>query len=145
MTRDKDLPTMIKIIEFFREREINLDDDDKHQVLRFHLKPLPSKPSSARTSKSSHQSTVSSPKPKKCLWCPERHAMLRCPKFQNAIPAKRHTMIKVARHCTNCLGPHSWSECTSTFTCRRCSKKHHTCMYYAAQENVKRRRHPKML
>ena len=131
-TRDKELPTMMNIIEFFWEREINLDEDDEHQVPRSRLKPLLSKPLPVRTSKTSHQLTVPSPMPKKCIWCPESHAMLRYPKFQNATPAKRHkrhTMDKEARNCTNCLELHSWSECTSTFTCRRYSKKHHTILH----------------
>ena len=135
-TRDKELPTMMNIIEFFWEREINLDEDDEHKVPRSRLKPLLSKPSPVRTLKPLHQSTVPSPMPKKCLWCPESHTMLRCPKFQNTTPAKRHTMVKEARHCTNCLGLHSWSECTSTFTCRRCSKKHHTMLHREPSNDV---------
>ncbi len=58
------------------------------------------------------------------------HTTGKCLSFASQNVEKRWETTKSFKCCTICLSPyHSMSKCTSTFTCQKCNKKHHTLLY----------------
>ncbi|CAG7720501.1 unnamed protein product [Allacma fusca] len=75
---------------------------------------------------SSHHGSVDA----KCRICNDSHLTFKCPTFhKQTIPERRET-IKRKNLCFNCLGHgHKTTSCSSSFTCKKCKKKHHTMVH----------------
>ncbi|GBN30439.1 hypothetical protein AVEN_268590-1, partial [Araneus ventricosus] len=75
----------------------------------------------------------------KCVKCQreEFHGLHKCPEFINLSVNDRCEFIKRNNLCFNCLKFHAVRNCTSTFRCQKCSKKHSTLLHY---ENEKQNR-----
>ncbi|GBO31400.1 hypothetical protein AVEN_65524-1 [Araneus ventricosus] len=75
----------------------------------------------------------------KCVKCQreEFHGLYKCPKFINLSVHDRCEFVKRNNLCFNCLKFHAVRNCTSTFRCQKCSKKHSTLLHY---ENEKQNR-----
>ncbi len=84
---------------------------------------------------SSHRKTTStissnSTSSKTCALCQETHHLHQCPVFLGYDISKRMKYIKDKKGCTNCLNlKHSRANCSSSFSCRKCSAKHHTLLH----------------
>ncbi|XP_062538402.1 uncharacterized protein LOC134206693 [Armigeres subalbatus] len=66
----------------------------------------------------------------KCIVCGQSHLVIRCPKFNRLSQNERQQLLSSKRLCHNCLkGDHFVRNCSSTFTCRRCNKRHHTLLH----------------
>ena len=65
-----------------------------------------------------------------CCVCKDRHFLHQCNGFKAlSLDAKVDT-VKRAKLCFNCLKPgHQSRACTSDYTCRECSKRHHTLLH----------------
>ena len=77
------------------------------------------------TNKSDSRPT-SEPSRKPCIFCKGPHPPVECTMVTDL--DQRREVIKKQRLCFNCLGRHKVSECTSRNRCRKCQRKHHTCM-----------------
>ncbi|XP_029164818.1 uncharacterized protein LOC114936016 [Nylanderia fulva] len=65
-----------------------------------------------------------------CSMCKQQHIFSKCPQFVSKSPHQRRELVKKFRRCFNCLSKnHSVNDCQSKFTCRFCSKKHHTMIH----------------
>ncbi|BES97016.1 Retrotransposon protein [Nesidiocoris tenuis] len=70
------------------------------------------------------------PKPKSCYLCQQNHTISLCPRFREATPQARLDLLRQFRGCRNCLSVHHPTlECTSTYSCRHCGKRHHTDLH----------------
>ena len=66
-----------------------------------------------------------------CPSCKQNHWLNRCPKFLASNPSQRYEQARTLKLCLNCLSDkHRVADCTSTFTCRSCRKKHHTLLHF---------------
>lgn len=73
----------------------------------------------------------------KCVCCDGQHPLTKCNKFLNLSPNDRYSFIKTKDVCFNCLSKsHNVSQCKSTFSCRSCGKRHHTCLHFPNQNIV---------
>ncbi|XP_036145841.1 uncharacterized protein LOC118646627 [Monomorium pharaonis] len=71
-----------------------------------------------------------------CPLCKSRHFINLCPQFIAKNANQRRELVKRFKRCVNCLSSrHSASDCTSKYTCRLCSKKHHTMLHIDAEAN----------
>ncbi|XP_006820624.1 uncharacterized protein LOC102804018 [Saccoglossus kowalevskii] len=60
-----------------------------------------------------------------CVFCKENHTPNKCTTVTD--PQQRKDIVFRNKLCLNCFGPnHRSNECWSKFSCRICSKKHHT-------------------
>ncbi|XP_075150323.1 uncharacterized protein LOC142224439 [Haematobia irritans] len=58
------------------------------------------------------------------------HAFRKCPKFLDMTPNQRLKEIKRFKLCLNCFSKvHSVNNCTSKYTCFKCSKRHNTLLH----------------
>ena len=66
-----------------------------------------------------------------CPLCPKQfHIIRKCPKFNSMLPKNRFDEIKKQKLCINCFSKsHSVANCTSKYTCSKCSKKHHSLLH----------------
>ncbi|CAI6364177.1 unnamed protein product [Macrosiphum euphorbiae] len=67
---------------------------------------------------------------KPCLVCNGPHPLYRCDKFiQQQVPARLKT-VQTHRLCRNCISAvHDTSKCSSKYSCRHCSAKHHSLLH----------------
>ncbi|XP_065079410.1 uncharacterized protein LOC135702307 [Ochlerotatus camptorhynchus] len=66
----------------------------------------------------------------KCVSCGGTHYITNCPSFAKLTLDKRFQVVNSKKLCSNCLRRDHYSrDCTSTFRCRTCSKKHHTLLH----------------
>ncbi|GBM59125.1 hypothetical protein AVEN_255662-1 [Araneus ventricosus] len=64
----------------------------------------------------------------------EFHGLYECPEFINLSVNDRCEFIKRNNLCFNCLKFHAVRNCTSTFRCQKCSKKHSTLHHYEKEK-----------
>lgn len=65
-----------------------------------------------------------------CQLCKARHYLSACPKFIAQSPTQRRITVKQFKRCFNCLSAsHTINDCKSQYTCRSCSKRHHTTLH----------------
>ena len=62
----------------------------------------------------------------RCLLCSKEHYLRLCPSYLGKSGAERKQVIDSNGLCTNCLGRHKVSDCTSQKTCLACGAKHHS-------------------
>ncbi len=118
------LPTLKELIEFLEPLEYSM------------LFTSTNSTSSAEKSTSKKQNN---PKPSsnskpvlkiQCKLCHESHGLQRCPIFLGYDIDKRNKCIRKLKWCVNCLHPsHTCNNCSSSFTCRHCHKKHHSLLH----------------
>lgn len=67
---------------------------------------------------------------KHCLICKKPHYIYKCEKLIQLVPSKHLKVVKSHRLCTNCLSAlHTSSACTSKYSCRHCSARHHSLLH----------------
>lgn len=64
-----------------------------------------------------------------CISCNEAHHVSKCRKFLKCDPKDRSNLIRMKK-CVNCFGAHKIEDCKSKFTCKLCSKKHHSLLHF---------------
>jgi hypothetical protein len=64
-----------------------------------------------------------------CPCCQGNHYLFKCEKFLGMQPKQCHTFVRQAHLCFNCLKLYNPSHVCSTFSCRKCNKKHHTLLH----------------
>jgi len=73
---------------------------------------------------------------KDCPICQKSHYIFKCKKFLQLVSAKRLQLVKSYRLCTNCLSAlHTSSACTSKYSCRHCSARHHSLLHLDKNEH----------
>ena len=72
-----------------------------------------------------------------CLFCPRQiHHLRVCPEFRKHTSADRYSLAKRHRHCINCLSRgHDVRNCTSSHSCSKCHKRHHTLLHHDTTSN----------
>lgn len=66
----------------------------------------------------------------KCKMCNRYHSLQTCPKFRAMSPKERNRMVLRQNYCVNCLArSHRFRDCRSRYTCKICSKHHHTMLH----------------
>lgn len=68
--------------------------------------------------------TVKSPPPAICNFCKGNHFTSRCSQISNLKPKEMLKKIEENKLCSNCLGRHNISDCSSKSSCMVCSEKH---------------------
>lgn len=65
-----------------------------------------------------------------CPLCKARHFLNACTKFVTQNPTQRRETVKKFKRCFNCLSAsHTVQDCKSKYSCRSCSKKHHSMLH----------------
>ncbi|KAJ3659063.1 hypothetical protein Zmor_010772 [Zophobas morio] len=73
----------------------------------------------------------------KCPLCTEAHNVIKCPKFVQASPFDRYSLIKPTRTCFNCLkDEHGVNKCHSKGRCRDCGGRHHTLLHFKSRKTL---------
>ncbi|XP_024887554.1 uncharacterized protein LOC112464651 [Temnothorax curvispinosus] len=68
-----------------------------------------------------------------CPLCKKSHLLYQCSTFLNQTPAQRADFIRKVKRCFNCLSAkHPVKDCTSSRSCKQCSKRHHTLLHLDA-------------
>lgn len=66
----------------------------------------------------------------KCPVCKAAHELWKCECFKNKSVSEKYDVLKRCGACFNCLTRgHQTNACSSTRSCRECSKKHHTLLH----------------
>lgn len=71
----------------------------------------------------------------KCPLCNNEHGLYNCKKFLELPNEQQLKTAKELRVCINCLFSHRGNDCTSSKTCRKCSKKHNTILHDALNKS----------
>ena len=90
-----------------------------------------SKPSLPKGAQGGRRSVLLGDSQPACMFCDgtDHYLPKECQQFMQAAPEVRHTMVKKAGICFNCLSPqHMLKKCASKFSCRQCKKRHHTLL-----------------
>ncbi|XP_062557867.1 uncharacterized protein LOC134222720 [Armigeres subalbatus] len=91
----------------------------------------PLKTNAATTSSSTYQTS--------CQICGGGHFNFQCETFKQLTATQRAEKVRATGLCYNCLRKgHQSRECTSSKTCQRCSKRHHTLLH---EENGRNNSH----
>lgn len=70
-----------------------------------------------------------------CSCCAEMHTLFSCERFKSLSLTARLALVRQARLCFNCLSPfHNADSCKSSYTCKRCNKKHNTLLHFEKTE-----------
>ncbi|XP_054089797.1 uncharacterized protein LOC105215939 isoform X1 [Zeugodacus cucurbitae] len=70
------------------------------------------------------------PEAESCKLCNKHHPIRECPKFLEMNVETRISTIKRHGYCNNCLAiSHSYKNCSSKNTCRKCHKRHNTLIH----------------
>lgn len=78
----------------------------------------------------SHTNEVPAQPNPTCIYCSQSHIVFKCPMFCNLSPEQRKEFVKSKKVCFNCLSNlHMINKCTSSKTCRKCGKRHHTYIH----------------
>ena len=64
---------------------------------------------------------------KPCVYCQEPYFPAD---FTKVVTSENsYAIIKQKKLCYNCFGNHKVSDCYSNYNCRKCNRKHQTCLY----------------
>ena len=75
-----------------------------------------------------HKSTTASHQ--KCTLCSQMHFLFQCGQFLEMTVTQRNAHVLSVSFCPNCLkSGHTQQNCSSTYTCRVCHKKHNTLLH----------------
>lgn len=81
--------------------------------------------------KEGHTSSSGSSGETKCGFCGNNHLNHLCEEFLKLSVGERHKRVVELRMCFNCLRPgHSSLDCSSTYRCRECNKRHHSLIHF---------------
>ncbi|XP_062701721.1 uncharacterized protein LOC134285252 [Aedes albopictus] len=65
-----------------------------------------------------------------CTVCNNSHELYKCEEFKKKSVSDKYSLLRKSGACFNCLGKgHRTTECSSSSTCRKCSRKHHTLLH----------------
>lgn len=94
-------------------------------------------PSGAKVHAIAVSTTTSTHSSSACPVCKTRHFFSACPTFVCNSPTKRRELVKQYKRCFHCLSnKHTSRDCTSKFSCRLCSQKHHTMLHTSADDTA---------
>ncbi|XP_055622473.1 uncharacterized protein LOC129766046 [Toxorhynchites rutilus septentrionalis] len=75
----------------------------------------------------------------KCHACDQHHPLVRCSKFEKMTLAERLRTVNSKRLCLNCFRhDHFARDCSFSYSCRVCKKKHHSMLHPGYIENSNR-------
>ncbi|XP_065075682.1 uncharacterized protein LOC135699370 [Ochlerotatus camptorhynchus] len=127
----KEDPAFLHVMEFLQGQTRILDAiavDQRSEGPRVPLS-TPFAPFKKPAPKLSVHAASESSSPK-CVSCSGSHYISNCPAFTKLTLDKRFQIVNSKKLCSNCLRRDHYSrDCTSTFRCRTCSKKHHTLLH----------------
>ncbi len=119
----KDVPNLKDLFEYAKPLEHTLSS------ISTIAGPSRDKPSHHQR-KPAFTSSTKSTFSKNCILCHEPHRLHQCPVFLGYDVQKRIKYAKEQKRCTNCLSDrHSWANCPSSHTCRKCEAKHNTLLH----------------
>ncbi|XP_029165401.1 uncharacterized protein LOC114936392 [Nylanderia fulva] len=103
------------------------------------LFPARNDSSSSSTTKStrSHHVKCQDPKEKsrsRCSICQGDHFVMFCGDYKDKTAMARKQLVREHKLCSNCLGRHQSSECSSKKTCTACGSRHHSSLHDAFRE-----------
>ncbi|KZC15196.1 hypothetical protein WN55_10937 [Dufourea novaeangliae] len=122
---NEEIPKFEDLINFILKQARGDDVEDEQDN---------SRPFNHMKSQKRGQSYVSRNNMSLCFLCNETHEILVCSVFIRMTPRERSDAARKAKLCLNCLQPsHNVQNCRSR-TCRKCGRKHHTMLHFAASK-----------
>lgn len=126
------LPVIDELLKFVQTRCQVLQNSSASSTLGTLLKgkpPFSGKKNSSFTRSSLVANTVEIYKP--CLLCHGQHPLYRCDTFLQQQVSGRLKTVQTHRLCRNCISAvHDTSKCSSKYSCRHCSAKHHSLLHF---------------
>lgn len=135
----QDLPTLSDLLKFVQSRCRVLQNSACSTALVSSVKPKSSFSIKKGATIARSSFMLSSPNnPVVCPICRGAHYVYRCDKFRQMPTAQRLKFVQTNRICTNCLSSsHTSAKCSSKYTCRQCSGKHHSLLHLEQNEPKK--------
>ncbi|XP_071578665.1 uncharacterized protein [Temnothorax nylanderi] len=119
-------------IDYPRYRE--LDQFLESRIRALEILPPPKEKPGESSKKKSLASHSASAVPLACSICKANHLLYQCPAFLKQTPFQRSDFIRKNKRCLNCFSTkHHVIECTSSYVCRHCQKRHHSLLHF---ENI---------
>lgn len=126
ITNDKEPITLTQIKDFIEHR-IQVVQSGKSKPVKTIESGRIAKNSNKSEFKAMHNVVSSS---NKCIMCQNPHPLYRCFKFQALSVDDRRKLVNEKRCCWLCLsGGHTVRNCTSSYKCRKCSRRHHLLLH----------------
>ncbi|EYC45066.1 hypothetical protein Y032_0440g1511, partial [Ancylostoma ceylanicum] len=118
-------------IEYHSKQQMNIS----HLHQGFHI-------SSTTDTRPTSKRRIQRKTSKGCPFCNSMlHSAIECNVFINV--KQRNEQVRIRRLCYNCLSPrHSTQECPSKYTCKFCSKKHHSSLCFRSSHQVRGKLQP---
>eukprot|EP00112_Aurelia_sp_Birch-Aquarium-sp1_P010042 Seg2164.6 transcript_id=Seg2164.6/GoldUCD/mRNA.D3Y31 product="hypothetical protein" protein_id=Seg2164.6/GoldUCD/D3Y31 len=86
--------------------------------------------------KETHGRTKGSETPSLCALCSAKHKIFRCNSYATKSVSERRKLVKEKKLCFNCLNSDYMARtCPSQYTCRECSKRHHSSLHEHSEQN----------
>ncbi|XP_065078529.1 uncharacterized protein LOC135701618 [Ochlerotatus camptorhynchus] len=127
------LPKYEQTISFIKTSCQVLEQCESSRVL---AQPTISKPKAISITskmpllKSNTATTSSSTSQGHCQFCGSGHFNFQCTEFKQLTATQRAEKVRTTGLCFNCLRKgHQSKQCTSSKTCRKCSRRHHTLLH----------------
>lgn len=99
----------------------------KSGINTLHVTTPNQEPSTSKSGKSENPNKLDE---RKCKLCTEKHALFVCPTFKKFSARSRRGFVTTNQICMICLQPsHPQKMCSSRFTCKKCSDKHHFLLH----------------
>ncbi|XP_058456411.1 uncharacterized protein LOC131433822 [Malaya genurostris] len=81
--------------------------------------------------------TLTTTAAQKCPVCKNEHELWKCDDFKNYSVSDKYDILKKSGSCFNCLQRgHRTNECSSSSSCKKCSKRHHTLLHTEERKQI---------
>jgi len=142
--RNTELPKYEQLEEFLAGRCIALESTETHTRSADKSTRQYSKNSESNTRGNGQSSivrktllTASKNTQRPCPCCKEDHKLFACETFKALKIPARLEFVRSERLCFNCFAPfHNADSCKSTYSCKRCTKKHNTMLHFESQQGA---------
>ena len=126
---DDSIPTLEELQKFITHHARTLQQQQSQKPV------IKTQTNQLNTKKPPRLSTFTAQVKSCCSYCKNsEHLIHQCSNFKKLDIPQRLQFIKDKRLCFNCLKAHKLANCSSTFTCRVCHKKHNSLLHLEASK-----------
>jgi hypothetical protein len=128
---DDSIPTLKELLKFLTHHASILQQQPHKPVVK------PQQTSVSNLRKPQRVSTLTAQVKSCCGYCKSNeHVIHQCNNFKALDIPQRLQYVKDKRLCFNCLRAHKLANCSSSYTCRVCHKRHNTLLHFEASRTT---------